>query len=95
VSKAAENGDIEILDLLKKGVLWNTQNQDGETPKDLARRNGHHVAWSRFEIYEAEQLRNFLSAAKNGSVSDMRDLVITLEVLRRVQRSIWLFKMDR
>ncbi|KAN0072006.1 hypothetical protein V8E54_009735 [Elaphomyces granulatus] len=32
-SKAAENGDIEILDLLKKGVLWNTQTKMERHPK--------------------------------------------------------------
>lgn len=77
VSKAAENGDIEILDLLlKKGVSWKTQNQDGETPKDLAKRNGHHRAWARFEHCETDRLSDFLDAAKKGSVSHMRDLII-------------------
>lgn len=78
VSKAAENGDIEILDLLlKRGVSWKTQNQDGETPKDLAKRNGHHLAWTRFEYCEADRLSDFLDAAKKGSVSHMRDLILS------------------
>jgi ankyrin repeat protein len=76
VSKAAENGDVDILDLLlKKGASWNTQNLDGETPKDLAKRNGHHVAYSRFAIYEVENLKNFFDATKKGSITGMRELI--------------------
>jgi ankyrin repeat protein len=76
VSKAAENGDIGILDLLlESGASWKTRNMDGETPKDLAVRNGHQIARSRFELYEIDRLRSFLKSTKNGAVGEMEKLI--------------------
>lgn len=77
VSKAAENGDIEILKLLlERGASWRTQNQDQESPRDLAMRNGHLLAWKRFQICERDRLQKFLKAAKKGQIEDMKDLIL-------------------
>ncbi|KAH8665294.1 ankyrin repeat-containing domain protein, partial [Tricladium varicosporioides] len=77
VSKAAENGDVKILDmLLERGASWKTENADKETPTELAIFNGHHVAWKRFEFYENERIRKFLDASKKGLVDVMKDLIL-------------------
>lgn len=76
VSKAAENGDVDILEqLLKRGASWNTQNLDGESPKDLADRNGHAAASKLFVEFQTENLKSFLTAARRGSITDMKYLI--------------------
>lgn len=75
VSKAAENGYVEILRLLlQKGASTNTKNQDGESPKDLATRNGHLNILGKLREYEEKHQAMLFKAAKNGSVSEVRRL---------------------
>ncbi|KAM4068142.1 ankyrin repeats (3 copies) domain-containing protein [Hirsutella rhossiliensis] len=73
VSKAAEYGNRAMLRLLREaGAAWNTANVDGESPKELAARNGHVIPWAR---YEADQHDRLLNAAQEGHVESVRRLV--------------------
>ncbi|EPS35641.1 hypothetical protein H072_10942 [Dactylellina haptotyla CBS 200.50] len=76
LSKAAENGDIEILRLLLlNGALRDTQNQDGESPAQLAERNGHFLISSEFENHDMHIRNEFVDAARMGSVDKMKRLI--------------------
>ncbi|KAI9777869.1 MAG: hypothetical protein M1839_008546 [Geoglossum umbratile] len=76
VSKAAENGHIQILDLLlKAGAKAETHNLDRESPKDLAERNGHFEAVGKFEYFQAHRVELLIGAARNGDVSKLQQLV--------------------
>lgn len=76
VSKAAENGFVEILRLLlEKGASISTENQDGESPKDLATRNGHLNVLRKLREYEEKQQAMLFKAARNGLVSEVRRLI--------------------
>lgn len=76
VSKAAEHGDIPILNLLlEKAPGTDTANFDGEMPKELARRNGHETVLGRFRFYKTKRLRLLWKVAQRGSVAEMQQLV--------------------
>lgn len=77
LAKAAENGDIKIVDLLlKKGARLETQNLDDETPEDLAQRNGHLNVISKFKTWRAQRVRLLTQeAAKDGSIPKIQDLL--------------------
>jgi ankyrin repeat protein len=73
LSKAAEYGDKKMLSLLlDAGAAWNTKNVDGESPKELAARNGHGMPWERHEAAQRERL---VDAAARGDVEDMKRLI--------------------
>lgn len=76
VSKAAEHGDMRILELLlKKGARTQTENLDGETPEYLAWHNGHDEATRIFRRYKTERLNKFRQAARKGSVPELKQLL--------------------
>lgn len=73
VSKAAEHGDKRTLSLLLgAGAACNTANADGETPRELASRNGHDIPWARHEKAQREKLKR---AAARGDTEQVRLLV--------------------
>ncbi|KAH7112507.1 ankyrin repeat-containing domain protein, partial [Dendryphion nanum] len=73
VSKAAEYGDKKMLtQLLEAGAAWNTDNVDGESPKQLAARNGHGLPW---DIFESEQREKLVEAAANGDIEHVGQLI--------------------
>ena len=71
LAKAAENGDIKIVDLLlKRGARIDTRNLDSESPEDLAQRNGHVNVISKFKTWRAQRVRVLTQeAAKDSSIS--------------------------
>lgn len=73
ISKAAEHGDKEIFNLLiEAGAAWNTKNLDGETPKELAVRNGYGTRW---EMYERDQREALVEAAESGDLELVQRLI--------------------
>ncbi|KAH8726776.1 ankyrin repeat-containing domain protein [Phaeosphaeriaceae sp. PMI808] len=73
ISKAAEHGDKEIFNLLvKAGAAWNTKNQDAETPKKLAVRNGYGAQW---EIHEKDQREVLVEAVEDGDLELVQRLI--------------------
>ena len=75
VAKAAEHGRDDILRLLsQRGAPLLSHNVDGETPDDLARRNGFGNMMKAY-INKAE--REFFTAAKQGDVLKLRSLIST------------------
>ncbi|GES66441.1 hypothetical protein ATETN484_0015000700 [Aspergillus terreus] len=70
LSKAAENGDVDILNALEShGAAIDTMNHDRESPEMLAQRNGHVGVLDRLEFLRCEQLEKLLAAARNGGIS--------------------------
>ncbi|RSL74133.1 hypothetical protein CEP53_000455 [Fusarium sp. AF-6] len=73
MSKAAEHGDRRTISLLvDAGATWNTANADGETPQELASRNGHEIPWAGHERRQREKLKR---AVTSGDAVLVRDLI--------------------
>lgn len=76
LSKAAENGDLLIVDaLMKHRCGIETKNCDGETPEILAHRNGHIRVTNRLQYFRCQLLECLLYAAKKGSTDEIRNLI--------------------
>ena len=76
MSKAAESGALEIVNLLlDNGAAIKTKNLDGESPEDLAVRNGYTDVVERLWYFEAELVERLLHAARDGSVDAIQALL--------------------
>ncbi|KAF3197800.1 hypothetical protein TWF679_002635 [Orbilia oligospora] len=76
LSKAAEKGYLKIFNLLiKSGASWDTRNKDGESPEDLAIRNGHSLVIRRLSVANLDRQDDWFSAARDGRVEEMRALI--------------------
>ena len=73
LSKAAEYGDRAVLRMLvDAGASLKTANQDGETPRILAARNGHMNLWDEYEERQRDRL---VRAAREGNLDRVAMLV--------------------
>lgn len=76
LSKAAENGDQTIINMLVKcGASIETMNKDNESPEILAQRNGHERVSKRLYTLRCQLVEDLLRAAKEGSTDKIRDLL--------------------
>ncbi|GAQ09198.1 2-5A-dependent ribonuclease [Aspergillus lentulus] len=76
LSKAAENGDVDILNVLESyGAAIDTMNHDRESPEMLAQRNGHVGVLDRLEFLRCEQLEKLLMAARKGDRDEIGALI--------------------
>ncbi|KAF3087606.1 hypothetical protein TWF102_010444 [Orbilia oligospora] len=76
LAKAAEKGHLNIFNLLvTRGASWDTKNKDDESPKDLATRNGNSLVLGKLRTADLERQDHWFSAARDGQVEKMRDMM--------------------
>ncbi|KAL2815195.1 ankyrin repeat-containing domain protein [Aspergillus granulosus] len=76
LSKAAENGDLKIVNsLVTHGAAIETKNLDEESPEILARRNGHITVLDRLQYLQCLLVEELLKASRDGHVDKISSLI--------------------